>query len=37
MKNITFTDSSVKWQIIDSINENMTDSDLESSESIDKF
>ena len=30
MKNNSFTDESVKRQIIDSISENMTDSDLES-------
>ena len=30
MKNIFFTDESVKRQITDSISENLTDSDLES-------
>ena len=30
MKNILFTDESVKRQITDSIRENLTDSDLES-------
>ena len=30
MKNISFTDESVKRQITDSISENLTDSDLES-------
>ena len=34
MKNIFFTDESVKRQITDSISENLTDSDLESSENI---
>ena len=31
MKNIFFTDESVKWHITGSISENLTDSDLESS------
>ena len=31
MKNIIFTDESVKGQITDSVSENLTDSDLESS------
>ena len=31
VKKIIFTDESVKGQIIDSISENLTDSDLESS------
>ena len=30
VKNIFFTDELVKWQITDSISENLTDSDLES-------
>ena len=33
MKNVFFIDVSVKRQITDSMNENLTDSDLESKES----
>ena len=34
MKNIFFTDVSVKRQITDSISENLTDSDLESNDQL---
>ena len=34
MKNIIFTDESVKGQITDSISENLTDSELERNEKI---